>query len=68
VQDRTDHAFQPTDPVPWLLGPADLAAIRADDALIDRLARGELPDATDPDPIAASLSAWLHEVEIRRTP
>jgi hypothetical protein len=63
VQDRTDHTFQPTDPAPWLLGPAEINAIRADGALIDRLARGELPDANDPDPIAAALAAWLVAVE-----
>jgi hypothetical protein len=52
----------PSDPAPWLLGPAEISAIRADDALIDRLARGELPDPSDPDPIAASLAAWLGSI------
>jgi hypothetical protein len=47
------------DPAPWLLGPAEISAIRADDNLLDRLARGELLDAHDPDPIAAALAAWL---------
>ena len=52
----------PTTPAPWLLGPADINAIRADDNLLDRLARGELPDANDPDPIAAALAAWLGSI------
>jgi hypothetical protein len=49
----------PTDPAPWLLGPTDLSAINHDDALIDRLARGERPDPTDRDPTAALLATWL---------
>lgn len=47
---------------PWLLGPDAFAAIRADDALCDRLARGEQPDEHDPDPTAAHLATWLLEV------
>ena len=46
----------------WLLGPADLAAIHADDALIDRLGDGEQPDENDLDPVAAALAAWLVQV------
>jgi hypothetical protein len=45
-----------------LLGPDDLRAIRDDDVLLTRLARGERPDPTDPDPIAASLAAWLGSI------
>jgi hypothetical protein len=56
----------PHNPAPWLLGPAEIAAIRADNALINRLAGGERPDShdPDPDPVASALAAWLHEVEI----
>ena len=49
----------PTDPAPWLLGPDDLSAINHEDALIDRLARGERPDPTDRDPTAALLATCL---------
>src|SRR4051794_29295805 len=50
-------------PSAWLLGPAELAAIRADAGLRDRLARGEQPSEDDPDPAARLLGAWLREVE-----
>jgi hypothetical protein len=48
----------------WLVGPAQITAIRADDELIDRHAHGERPDLHDADPAAAALAAWLHEVAI----
>jgi hypothetical protein len=51
------------DPAPWLIGPADLAAIRSDDRLLDRLGRGERPDQNDRDPIGALLALWLAEVD-----
>ena len=63
MQDRTDHTFQPTAPAPWFLGPADLAAVLADDRLIDRLGRGERPNAHDLDPAARVLALWLREVD-----
>jgi hypothetical protein len=47
----------------WLLGPAELAAINADDALINRLGAGEQPGENDPDPVAAALGAFVAEVE-----
>ncbi len=47
---RPDLSPEPPAPSAWCLGPADLAAIRADDALLDRLAAGELPDPADEDP------------------
>jgi hypothetical protein len=46
----------------WLLTPGDLAAIRADDALHDRLAPGDRPDETELEPVAAVLARWLLEV------
>jgi hypothetical protein len=58
VEDRTDH--NPDSPAAWLLGPADLAAIRADNALLGYLATGGEPDPTDP--VGALLAAWLREV------
>ena len=45
----------------WLLGPADLVAIQADDELLDLLGAGEPIDETDPR--GARLAAWLREVE-----
>ena len=45
----------------WLLGPADLDAIRHDDTLLAALAAGEAPDPDDP--LAAHLVAWLAEVD-----
>jgi hypothetical protein len=53
----------PTDPAPWLLGPTDLAAVLADDHLLDLLAAGERPDRHDPDPVARALALWLAEVD-----
>ncbi len=46
----------------WLLGPDQLRAIHAHDALRDRLGAGERPAEDDPDPVAAALGAWLREV------
>jgi hypothetical protein len=46
----------------WLLGPADIRAVLADDALRARLARGEQPSEDDSDPVAAGLARWLLEV------
>jgi hypothetical protein len=60
---------EPTDctteqpPAPWLLAPADLAAIRADTAMLDWLAAGGEPGPSDPDPVAAQLAVWLRDVE-----
>jgi hypothetical protein len=62
MSDPTRPNPSATDPAPWLLGPDDLRAIRDDDVLLTRLARGERPDPTDPDPIAASLAAWLGSI------
>jgi hypothetical protein len=45
----------------WLIGPAELAAIAADDALLDALAAGEVPD--DAGPLGRRLAAWLREIE-----
>jgi hypothetical protein len=47
----------------WLLGPDTFAAIHADHRLRDRLAAGERPDEHDPDPVAAVLALWLHEIK-----
>ena len=44
----------------WLLGPAELAAIGADDELRARLAAGEPVDESDP--LGAQVAAWLREV------
>jgi hypothetical protein len=60
----TARPVLPSAAVPWLLGPAEIAVIRADEALLDRLAPGERPDPHHPYPIAALLATWLHEVEI----
>ena len=61
MSDPTARPTLPTEsPAPWLLGPADLDALRADDALISRLAFGEKPDPADP--VAVHLPAWLAEV------
>jgi hypothetical protein len=39
--------------------PPRITAIRADQDLLDRLARGERPRPHDPDPVAAALAMWL---------
>jgi hypothetical protein len=61
-----DPTAQPTlsldPPSTWLLGPVELAAIRADDRLIDLLAAGERPNLNDSDPAVRLLAAWLVEV------
>ena len=51
-------------------GPVDLAAVRADDALIDALAGGAGPDldgygfgGADDDRLAAILAAWRADIE-----
>ena len=65
MSNPTAHPSLPPEPPSspaWLLGPRDIQAIRADDALRDRLARGQRPDEDDPDPTARVLSAWLAEV------
>jgi hypothetical protein len=50
-----------TEPLaPWLLGHADLTAIREDDALLDALAAGREPDELGE--LGALLAAWLDEV------
>jgi hypothetical protein len=46
VEDRTHKITE--HPAPWCLGPADLAAVRADDGLLDALAGGDVPDPSDP--------------------
>jgi hypothetical protein len=56
-------SLSPEPPHPaWLLTPADIRAVLADDALRDRLAASERPDEHDLDPVAAGLAAWLAEV------
>ena len=57
---RPDSA---TDPAPWLLAGNSLSAINHDDRLLDRLGRGERPDAHDLDPAARVLALWLREVD-----
>jgi hypothetical protein len=52
---RPSLSPQPS-PSAWLLGPGDLAAIRADNALRTRLGAGEQRDENDPDPVAAMLA------------
>jgi hypothetical protein len=54
----------PPDRSPWLLGPAEIAAVQADDQLLDRRAHGDQPGPNDPDPTVAALAAWRREVEI----
>ena len=51
-----------TDPTssPWLLSPADLAAIYQTDGLLDALGRGD--DLDPADPAARALAAWLAEI------
>jgi hypothetical protein len=58
----TARPVLPSAPAPWLLNPAEIAAINAHDALLDALRRGELPDCDDRDPVAAFLVAFLAEV------
>ena len=58
-----DPALPPEPPSAWLFTPADIRAVLADDALRDRLARGERPDEDDPDPAARLLARWLLEFE-----
>ena len=51
----------------WLLGPADTAAIRADDRrLMARFVRSELLDENDRDHVTAVLARW-HEVTTSTT-
>jgi hypothetical protein len=45
----------------WLLGPADIAAVTADSALLHRLAAGERP--SEDSPAGARLAARLRKVE-----
>ena len=45
----------------WILGPVDLAAVRADEQLLERLAAGGEPDPDDV--LGAHLAAWLREVK-----
>jgi hypothetical protein len=59
VNDRTDHNLEA--PAAWLLGPTDLGADRADDALLNVLAAGGEPNPTDP--VGARLAAWMREVQ-----
>jgi hypothetical protein len=63
VPDPTAQPSLSTDePRPsWLLGPADLSAIAADDALLGALARGEAPDPTDR--LGWVLAAFVREVQ-----
>jgi hypothetical protein len=62
VSNPTAHPSLPPEPpsAPWLLAPADLAAISAEPALLHRLAAGEQPDESTP--VALRLEAWLREV------
>lgn len=59
MEDRTDKITDTGGA--WLLGPADLDAIGADTALLDRLAAGTHPD--EDTPTGARLAGWLREVE-----
>jgi hypothetical protein len=45
---------------PWLLAGADLDAVLADDRLIAALARGEVPDPSDP--LGRTSAALVREV------
>jgi hypothetical protein len=47
MPDRTEIDPQNPQNSPWLLGPADLAAVRTDDALLDALTRGDVPGPLD---------------------
>lgn len=61
MHDPVNTPAPPDEPHPaWLLTPADLAAINADDRLRDRLAAGEQPDENDP--VSVRLATWLLEV------
>jgi hypothetical protein len=62
VSDLIARPTLPTNNPAWLLGAVDLAAIHADDRLLDRLAAGDQPHPNDPDPAAALLAAWLDVV------
>lgn len=46
---------------PWYVGPDVLDAVRADDRLLDALARGETPAPTDP--LARMFVAWLRGLD-----
>jgi hypothetical protein len=50
MSDRTEIDPQNPQNSPWLLGPADLAAVRTDDALLDALTCGEVPEPPDDEP------------------
>jgi hypothetical protein len=48
-------------PRAWLLGPSELDAIRRDDALLDALARGDVPDPSNP--LGRLIAAFVAEIE-----
>jgi hypothetical protein len=59
---RSNPTTEPT--AHRLLVGDEIAVINADDALLDRLHRGEQPDPTGPDPVVAALAAWLVAVAV----
>jgi len=69
--DRT-AAFPGRDREPMDADPIDVAAVRADDALLDALSRDRLPggwELTDSDhQLASMLAGWRHDIDARPMP
>lgn len=72
TDDERAAAFRAGDPDREGYEPIDVAAVRADDALLDALSRGQMPAGGESDgadhQLAAMLAGWRYEIDSRPLP